>query len=231
MTKKITIAIDGYSSCGKSTVAKAIAKELNYAYVDSGAMYRSVCLYLMNRGIIKDERFLERQVQAALPNINISFIPNENGQSETYLNEKNVEDDIRTLAVSKLVSQISTIKSVREKLVALQQEMGKQGGVVMDGRDIGTVVFPKAELKLFMTADVDIRAERRHNELQGKGQKVSLGEVKANLQHRDHIDKNREISPLMQADDAVVIDNSQLTQTEQLAKVMTLVSERIAQAK
>ena len=144
MKKQLTIAIDGYSSCGKSTIAKAIAKSLHYVYVDSGAMYRSVCLYLMNEGIIKDNRFLERQVKAVLPNIHISFRTSADGNSETYLNDQNVESDIRSLAVSKLVSQISTIKSVREKLVALQQKMGENGGVVMDGRDIGTVVFPNA---------------------------------------------------------------------------------------
>jgi cytidylate kinase len=227
MNKKITIAIDGYSSCGKSTIAKAIAKQLNYIYVDSGAMYRAVCLYMMNEGIIKDKRFLESQVEAALPNIQIHFETDSQGQSNTYLNNKNVESDIRTLAVSKMVSQISTIKSVREKLVAIQQKIGEQGGVVMDGRDIGTVVFPNAELKLFMTADPDIRAERRLKELVSKGQKNNFDEVKANLLNRDYIDKNRDISPLKQADDAIVIDNSHLNQDEQLELVMELVSKQL----
>jgi len=227
MQKKITIAIDGYSSCGKSTIAKEIAQTLDYIYVDSGAMYRSVCLYLMNEGIIKDKRFLESQVKSALPLISITFKTNEVGLSETYLNGENVEDEIRTIEVSNLVSQVSTIGSVRNKLVALQQEMGKHGGVVMDGRDIGTVVFPNADLKLFMTADVNVRAERRLKELVDKGQKLTFEDIKANLQHRDHVDKNREISPLMQADDAIVIDNTHLTAEEQLEKVLSLVKNRL----
>lgn len=227
MNKKLTIAIDGYSSCGKSTVAKAIAKALQYVYVDSGAMYRSVCLFLMNKGIIKDNRFLERQVISALPAIKIRFETDSEGNSMTFLNDENVENEIRTLAVSQMVSQISTVKSVREMLVALQQEMGKNGGVVMDGRDIGTVVFPFAELKIFMTADVDIRTERRLNELNNKNQKSNFDEVKANLQHRDYVDMNREISPLIKAEDAIIIDNSFLTHEEQLARVMQMVNERL----
>ncbi|MFK8046354.1 MAG: (d)CMP kinase [Crocinitomicaceae bacterium] len=228
MAKKITIAIDGYSSCGKSTIAKEIAQKLDYIYVDSGAMYRSVCLYLMNEGIIKDKRFLESQVQSVLPLISITFKVNNFGQSETYLNGENVEDEIRTIEVSNLVSQVSTIGSVRKKLVAMQQKMGIQGGVVMDGRDIGTVVFPMAELKLFMTADVDVRAERRLKELVEKGQLLTFAEVKANLQHRDHVDKNRDISPLKQANDAIVIDNTNLSAEEQLEKVLSLVNSRLS---
>jgi cytidylate kinase len=231
MIKQITIAIDGYSSCGKSTIAKAIAKELNYAYVDSGAMYRTVSLYLLNQGIIKDKNFLKSQVISALPKINISFKTAENGKTETYLNDINVENEIRTLTVSSIVSQISTISAVRDKLVSMQQKMGLDGGVVMDGRDIGTVVFPKAELKLFMTADVDIRAERRYNELLSKGQKTNLDDVKANLQYRDHVDQTRDISPLRQANDAIIIDNTSLNQTEQLEKVMLLVNERLDRLK
>lgn len=227
MKNKITIAIDGYSSCGKSTIAKAIAQKLNYIYVDSGAMYRAVSLYLLNQGIIKDKNFLQKQVIAALPNISISFESDENGESFTFLNGKNVEHDIRTLTISNIVSQISAISSVREKLVAMQQTFGQKGGVVMDGRDIGTVVFPNAELKLFMTADVDIRTERRLNEILAKGQKSNLDEVKANLQQRDHLDQTREISPLKQAIDAIIIDNSAINQEEQLELVMQLIEERI----
>ncbi|MFK8037897.1 MAG: (d)CMP kinase [Crocinitomicaceae bacterium] len=227
MKNKITIAIDGYSSCGKSTMAKAIAKKLNYAYVDSGAMYRAVSLYLLEQGIIKDKNVLQKQVIAALPNIDISFKSDDNGESNTYLNGKNVENEIRTLTVSNIVSQISTISSVRNKLVAMQKKFGIKGGVVMDGRDIGTVVFPNAELKLFMTADVEIRAERRLNEIIAKGQKSNLDEIRANLKHRDHLDQTRAISPLKQANDAVVIDNSNLNQEEQLELVMQLVDKLI----
>ncbi len=227
MKRKITIAIDGYSSCGKSTVAKAIAKELDYVYVDSGAMYRSVSLYLLDEGIIKDKNFLKSQVINALPKIFIEFKTTGDGKSDTFLNGKNVENEIRTLAVSNIVSQISTINEVRNKLVTLQQKMGAKGGVVMDGRDIGTVVFPNADLKLFMTADIEIRAERRLEELLKKGQKTNLNEVKANLQHRDHVDQTRDISPLIKANDAIVIDNTNLSPEEQLKKVMILVNDKL----
>ena len=226
--RKVTIAIDGYSSCGKSTLAKEIAKNLNYRYVDSGAMYRAVTLHLINRGILKDGSYLKQAVLDALPLIKIDFVFNKDkGISETYLNSVNVEKDIRTMFVSKQVSPISAIKEVRTKLVDLQQEMGKEGAVVMDGRDIGTVVFPNAEVKLFMTADPDVRAERRLLELKGNGQKSSFDEVKDNLTKRDYIDMNRDVSPLRQADDAVVIDNSEITREEQLDIALNIIKEKI----
>ena len=226
--REITIAIDGYSSCGKSTIAKKVAKEIGYAYIDSGAMYRAVTYYLMSQGILKDSTLLKQQILDALPHINIRFDFNEKkGESETILNGVNIEQDIRTLAVSKNVSQISAIAEVRTKLVDLQKEMGKGGGVVMDGRDIGTVVFPDAEIKLFMVADIDIRSERRLKELIEKNQKVNFDEVKNNLKHRDYIDTNRSISPLTQAKDATIVDNSFLTPEELFDKIMSIVNENI----
>ncbi len=225
---KITIAIDGYSSCGKSTIAKEVAKKIGYHYVDSGAMYRAVTYYLMKEGLLKDATFLKQQVLDALPHIKIEFKLNEKGRSETWLNGVNIEQEIRSIEVSKRVSQISAVKEVREKLVSLQQEMGQAGGVVMDGRDIGTVVFPNAEIKLFMTADIDIRAERRLKEMQEKNPKINFDEVKNNLKHRDYIDMNRSVSPLTQADDAIVIDNSFLSPEEQFDKVMSIINERIS---
>jgi len=226
--KQATIAIDGYSSCGKSTLAKEIAKKLNYRYVDSGAMYRAVTYYLIKNGILKDGHYLKESVLKSLPKILIDFSFNrEKGISETILNGINVEKQIRSLEISKQVSPISTIKEVREKLVSLQQKMGKKGGVVMDGRDIGTVVFPNAEIKLFMTASTDIRAERRYKELIEKGQKVNLDEVRHSIQKRDYIDTTREISPLMQANDAVVIDNTELSKEEQLELALNIINEKI----
>lgn len=226
--RKVTVAIDGYSSCGKSTLAKEIAKNLNYRYVDSGAMYRAVTLYLINQGILKDGNYLKKAVLDALPLINIDFVFNKDkGISETFLNSTNVEKDIRTLFISKQVSPISAIEEVRTKLVDLQQQMGTKGAVVMDGRDIGTVVFPKAEVKLFMTADPDVRAKRRLLELEGNGQKSTFDEVKDNLTKRDYIDMNREVSPLRQADDAIVIDNSEITREEQLEIALNIIKEKI----
>jgi cytidylate kinase len=226
--KKVTIAIDGYSSCGKSTLAKEIAKNLNYRYVDSGAMYRAVTLHLANKGILKDGAYLKKAVLDSLPLINIDFVFNAaKGISETYLNDINVEKDIRTMFISKQVSPISAIEEVRTKLVDLQQKMGQKGAVVMDGRDIGTVVFPNAEVKLFMTADPDIRAERRLLELEGNGQKSTFDEVKDNLTKRDYIDMNRDVSPLRQAEDAVVIDNSEITREEQLEIALKIITEKI----
>lgn len=225
---KITIAIDGFSSCGKSTLAKALATRLNYVYVDSGAMYRAVTLYLLNTGLLKDGHFIEKQVIDELENIDIRFEYNgDKGKSETYLNNTNVEKDIRTLAISKEVSAISAIKEVREKLVSIQQQMGAAGGVVMDGRDIGTVVFPKAEVKLFMVASNDIRAERRYNELKAKGESLSLDDVKKSISRRDHLDMNREISPLRKAEDAIEIDNSELDQEEQLQLALQIIDEKV----
>lgn len=224
--KKLTIAIDGYSSCGKSTLAKEIAQKLNYVYADSGAMYRAVTLHMINKGILKDGAFIIEQVIQELDQITIGFkFDTKLGKSETYLNGKNVEKEIRTSKISRQVSPISAVKEVREKLVALQQNMGKEGGVVMDGRDIGTVVFPNADLKLFMIASNQIRAERRYAELKEKGENISLEEVAKNLQRRDHIDINRAISPLRKANDAIEIDNTELSREDQLKIALELIQQ------
>ena len=225
---KITIAIDGYSSCGKSTLAKALATHLNYVYVDSGAMYRAVTLHLMNKGILKDGHFIKQQVIDELKEIEIGFQFNsEQGKSETLLNGENVEKDIRTLAISRQVSPISAIGEVREKLVSIQQQMGSKGGVVMDGRDIGTVVFPNADVKLFMLASKDIRAQRRYLELKGKGENLSFDDVKESIARRDHIDMNREISPLQKAEDAIEIDNSDLDEKQQFNIALKIIDEKV----
>lgn len=226
--RKLTIAIDGYSSCGKSTLAKEIAKQLNYVYVDSGAMYRAVTLHMMNCGILKDGAFILDQVIYELENIEISFKFDPVAErSETFLNGKNVEKEIRNTLISKNVSGISAVKSVREKLVQIQQNLGAEGGVVMDGRDIGTVVFPFAELKLFMTASNQVRAERRYKELKAKGENISIDQVATDLQKRDHFDMNREESPLRQAEDAILIDNTDLNKTNQLVYVMQIIQDKI----
>lgn len=222
----ITIAIDGYSSCGKSTIAKAIAAKLNYAYIDSGAMYRCVALYCIRRGIKIKGKFDESQVIALLPEINLHFQFNPlSKSSETYLNGENVEKEIRTMEVSEVVSNISKIKEVREKMVAIQRELGKNKGVVMDGRDIGTQVFPDAELKLFMTADPDVRTQRRMDELHSKGQHVEFIEVKKNLLERDYQDTHRKESPLIKAKDAIVLDNTDLSKEQQLDYVLKLIQD------
>ena len=215
---KITIAIDGYSSTGKSTFAKNIAKRLGYIYVDTGAMYRAVTLYCIENGLIGTDGTPDaKEIIRRLPEIKISFAYNsQTGKSETMLNGVNVEADIRGIEVSRYVSPVSAIPEVREQMVELQREMGKHGGVVMDGRDIGTVVFPHAELKIFMTADPKIRAIRRFNELKKKGQSVSLQEVEENIAHRDYEDSHRATSPLRQAEDAIVLDNSNVSPDEQL---------------
>lgn len=224
----ITIAIDGFSSCGKSTLAKEIAEKLQYSYVDSGAMYRAVTLYLLNKGILKDGSFIKSQVLDALPNINITFELNEDKKrSETHLNAKNVEKEIRKMHVAQHVSAVSAIPEVRAKLVAMQQEFGKNGGVVMDGRDIGTVVFPDAEVKLFMTASKDIRAQRRYDELVAKGDRVNIDEIRQNLVKRDYIDMNRDVSPLKKAEDAIEIDNSELTREDQLDLALNIIQKAI----
>jgi len=211
------IAVDGYSSCGKSTFAKAIAKELNYLYVDSGAMYRAVALYCLRKGIIINNDFDHTQVIKALKLIDIEFRFNRQTQKyETFLNNENVEEDIRSVEVSEVVSLISKIKEVRVKILKLQRKIGETKGIVMDGRDIGTVVFPDAELKIFMTADVDIRAKRRYDELIEKGFQVGLDEIKKNIEERDHQDVNRKESPLAKAKDAVELDNSNMTVDEQM---------------
>lgn len=214
--KKITIAIDGYSSCGKSTMAKDLAREVGYIYIDSGAMYRAVTLYCLDNGLFTPDGIDTAQLEAAMPNIRISFQLNpETQRPMTYLNGVNVEDLIRTMEVSTRVSPVAALPFVREALVKLQQEMGQAKGIVMDGRDIGTVVFPDAELKIFVVASAEIRAQRRYDELKAKGQEASYEEILANVKERDYIDQNREVSPLRQAEDAILLDNSNLTIEEQ----------------
>ncbi len=220
MTKnKLTIAIDGYSSTGKSSFAKAIAKRLGYIYVDTGAMYRAVTLYCIDGGLIGDDGFPDvGEVIRRLPEVKIAFrYNNELGKSETMLNGVNVEAAIRGIDVSQHVSAVSAIPEVRKQMVELQQAMGRHGGIVMDGRDIGTVVFPDAELKIFMTADPKVRAMRRFKELEAKGESVSFAEIEDHIRHRDYEDSHRATSPLRKAEDAVVLDNSNMTPEEQLA--------------
>ena len=218
--KKIIIAIDGDSSSGKSTLAKALASVLGYTYIDSGAMYRAVTLYALRFGYVSDSVVKVDQLVTKLPEINISFVLTDDSNSEICLNGEKVESEIRGMEVSNCVSQVSTIPKVREMLVAQQQLMGKKKAVVMDGRDIGSVVFPNAELKLFMTASEDIRIQRRYDELIAKGSEVSIEEVKANLSKRDYIDSHRDTAPLIQTNDAIVLDNSHLSQKEQLDWVL-----------
>jgi len=226
--KKITIAIDGYSSCGKSTIAKDLAHKLGYIYIDTGAMYRAVTLYLLKNNIITKDGKEIYKVEEFLDEMDITFkFDAKTKKCEVFLNGENVEADIRGLIVANNVSFVASIKEVREKLVSIQRELGKNKGVVMDGRDIGTVVFPDAELKLFVTSDTEIRAKRRYNELRGKGEKVTLEDVKANLEKRDYIDSHRKESPLTQAKDAVIIDTSHLTREEQTDVAYELVMERI----
>ncbi|HTA62250.1 MAG TPA: (d)CMP kinase [Bacteroidia bacterium] len=223
---KIIVAIDGFSSCGKSTLARALASALGYAYIDSGAMYRCVTLYALQKGMIKDKVFLDEEIIAILPEVHITFHFNpQTKTSDTYLNEVNVERQIRSLEVAEIVSKVSTVKDVRTHMVALQRKMGKGKGIVMDGRDIGTNVFPKAELKVFMTADMDVRISRRVDELTSKGMHVSNEDVKRNLMERDHDDTHRKENPLTKADDAVVLDNTDLTREEQLEFVVKLISD------
>lgn len=228
MTKKITIAIDGFSSTGKSTIAKQLATHLGYIYVDTGAMYRAVTLFAMKEGIIDENHFEVEKLIQNLDKITISFKHNPNlGYSETYLNGENVEKQIRSIEVSQFVSKVAEISEVRAKLVQQQQEMRKNKGIVMDGRDIGTVVFPDAELKLFVTADPKVRAQRRYEELFSKGSQVTFEEVLKNVTERDYIDTHREDSPLRKAADAIEIDNSILTKEEQFAKILELVNKYI----
>ncbi|MBA3972180.1 MAG: (d)CMP kinase [Bacteroidetes bacterium] len=223
---KITIAIDGYSSCGKSTLAKALASKLGYAYGDSGAMYRCITLHAINKGVIKDHSFQENEIIRLLDEINLSFHFNPHTRaSDTFLNGVNVEKEIRQMVVSENVSKVSAIHDVRVKMIAIQRELGKNKGIVMDGRDIGTNVFPNAELKLFMTADTDIRTQRRFDELSSKGQHISFSDVKSNLIYRDHEDTHRKENPLTQAEDAIVLDNSELTREQQLEFVLKLITD------
>jgi cytidylate kinase len=228
MDKKIIIAIDGYSSCGKSTFAKSIAKNLNYIHIDSGAMYRAVTLYALKEGFAGANGVDVKGVINSLPLVNVNFIYNpDKSEYETYLNSENVEEQIRGIEVSGYVSRISQIPQVRERMVELQREIGVLKGIVMDGRDIGTVVFPDAELKIFMNAGVDIRAKRRFDELTAKGIATDYEEIRQNIIARDIADENRDISPLRRAEDAVLLDNSRMTVDEQMKWVMNLIAERI----
>ena len=227
--QNITIAIDGYSSTGKSTIAKQIANKLGYVYVDSGAMYRAVTLYAMQNSFINENEFKVSEFVLELHNIKLDFIFNTSfGYSEVYLNGVNVEKEIRTMGVSGFVSRVSEIPEVRRQLVSQQQDMRKRGGIVMDGRDIGTVVFPEAELKLFMTASPEIRAQRRFDELIKRGDQVSFDEVLKNVQERDYIDSHRKDSPLIKADDAIEIDNSMLTLEEPTQKIRDVITMPLA---
>ena len=226
--KNITIAIDGFSSTGKSTIAKELATKLKYVYVDSGAMYRAVTLYAMQHNLISEEFFLKERLINELDNIKLAFKFNPDlGFGEIYLNDVNVETEIRNMKVSRLVSKVAEIPEIRKKLVEQQQQMGINKSVVMDGRDIGTVVFPDAELKIFMTASAEKRAKRRFDEFVERGEQVTFDETLKNVEYRDHIDTSRKDSPLVKAKDAIEIDNSTLTRTEQFEKVYKLALEII----
>ena len=226
--KKITIAIDGFSSCGKSTMAKDLAKEIGYIYVDTGAMYRSVTLYALQHGMFGADNSIDTAaLEKAMPQLKISFKLNaETGRPDTYLNGQLVEKDIRTMEVSSRVSPIAALPFVRKALVEQQQAMGKEKGIVMDGRDIGTVVFPDAELKIFVTASAEVRAQRRFDELKAKGMSADLQDILKNVQERDYIDSHREVSPLRKADDAVELDNSNMTIAEQKQWLRNIFEER-----
>ena len=227
--KKITIAIDGFSSCGKSTMAKDLAKKLGYVYVDTGAMYRAVTLYAMRNGLFNaDGSVKTADLERQMNKINITFKLNKTAERpNTYLNDELVENDIRTLEVSNHVSQIAAVPFVREAMVAQQQRMGKDKGVVMDGRDIGTTVFPEAELKVFVTASAEVRAQRRYDELKEKGMPADFNDILKNVQERDYIDSHREVSPLRKAPDAIELDNSHMTIAEQSAWLMEQVEQKI----
>ncbi len=228
--KKITIAIDGYSSCGKSTMAKDLAREIGYIYVDTGAMYRSVTLFAMRNGMFNaDGSIKTEELKQRMGEINISFrLNSETGRPDTYLNGELVEKEIRTMEVSSHVSPIAALPFVREALVAQQQAMGKEKGIIMDGRDIGTVVFPDAELKIFVTASAEVRAQRRYDELKAKGMPADFDDILKNVKERDYIDSHREVSPLRKADDAIELDNSNMTIAEQKAWLMQKFNEATA---
>ena len=228
--KKITIAIDGHSSCGKSTMAKDLARRVGYIYVDTGAMYRSVTLYALRNGLFNEDGSIKTcELEQQMPQIRITFQLNpETGRPDTYLNGECVEQAIRSLEVSNHVSPIAALPFVRTAMVAQQQAMGQDGGIVMDGRDIGTVVFPHAELKVFVTASAQVRAQRRYDELQQKGMPADYDEILRNVQERDYIDSHREVSPLRQADDALLLDNSHMTIPEQNEWLMQRFLERTA---
>lgn len=222
--QNLIIAIDGFSSCGKSTLAKQLAKELGYIYIDTGAMYRAVTLYFMEHNIDENNK---TEIESALSHIRIHFEVSEDKSIKTFLNNTNVEEKIRSMEVSNKVSQISAISLVRSFLVAQQQQLGKQGGVVMDGRDIGTVVFPRADIKLFLTAESNVRVQRRIDELVKKGIKIEANEVAQNIAHRDHVDSTRADSPLQKAEDAIVLDNSFLTPSQQLEQVLHIIQKKL----
>lgn len=225
--KKIIVAIDGFSSCGKSTMAKQLAEDVGYIYVDTGAMYRAVALYFMRKGWITEHAMDEEKIAKHITAIKLAFQLNDKGKAEIYLNDENVENAIRNLEVSDAASRVSVLQAVRQELVHQQQLMGEAKGIVMDGRDIGTVVFPDAELKIFLVADAETRALRRMNELKEKGEELGFEEVLAHVNERDERDKNRKESPLKQAEDAVLIDNSNLSLEEQQAVLMKLFQERV----
>lgn len=228
--KKITIAIDGFSSCGKSTMAKDLAREIGYIYVDTGAMYRSVTLFAMRNGLFNADGSIKTdELRQRMNEINISFrLNSETGRPDTYLNGELVEKEIRTMEVSAHVSPIATLPFVRAALVAQQQAMGKEKGIIMDGRDIGTVVFPDAELKIFVTASAEVRAQRRYDELKAKGIPADFDDILKNVKERDYIDSHREVSPLRKADDAIELDNSNMTIAEQKAWLMQKFNEATA---
>lgn len=227
--KKIIIAIDGFSSCGKSTMAKDLAKEIGYIYIDSGAMYRAVTLYCLQNSLFCGEEIKEDELKQQMKDIRIEFKLNrETGRPDTYLNGVNVEKQIRTMEVSSHVSPVAALGFVREAMVAQQQEMGKAKGIVMDGRDIGTTVFPDAELKIFVTASAEVRAQRRFDELKSKGMEADYDEILENVQKRDYIDQNREVSPLRKAEDALLLDNGNMTISEQKEWLMRKFEERIS---
>lgn len=226
--RKITIAIDGYSSCGKSTMAKDLAREIGYIYVDTGAMYRSVTLFAMRNSLFNEDGSIKTdELKYRMGEINISFrLNSETGRPDTYLNGELVEKEIRTMEVSSNVSKIAALPFVREALVAQQQAMGKEKGIIMDGRDIGTVVFPDAELKIFVTASAEVRAQRRYDELKAKGMPADFDDILKNVKERDYIDSHRETSPLRMADDALELDNSHMTIEEQKAWLMARYKEK-----
>jgi cytidylate kinase len=227
MEKRLIIAIDGYSSCGKSTFARLIAKELNYIFIDSGAMYRAVTLFCIRKNFIGKGGLNTGGVLSELKDIHIDFIYNPDiNEYETFLNSENVEKEIRSMEVAAHVSRISQIPEVRARMVELQRQIGVSKGIVMDGRDIGTVVFPDAEIKIFMTASVDIRAKRRHDELKGKGIAIDFKEIKRNITARDIADENRDISPLRRADDAIILDNSRMSVEEQMSWVKHIIEKK-----
>jgi cytidylate kinase len=227
MEKRLTIAIDGYSSCGKSTFAKAVAKELNYIFIDSGAMYRAVTLFCMRENFISKTRLNIEGVLSEIKDIHIDFVFNPDiNEYETFLNSENVEKEIRSMEVTSHVSRISQIPEVRARLVELQRQIGVSKGIVMDGRDIGTVVFPDADIKIFMTASIDIRAKRRHDELKGRGIFIDFEEIKRTIIARDIADENRDISPLLRADDAIVLDNSRMTVEGQMSWIKQIIDKK-----